>query len=77
MERYVMMKLRTANKNDFADIDGNKKIGVLFFQQNSKGVIEQKPCYFSENTEMVNFKELYANEQIFVPVNPNEVIITN
>lgn len=69
MERHVLMKLRNAVNTDFADDTGKKKIGVLYFEQSSTGALQPYPKYFSEQTDMLDFKTLYANKQIFVPVN--------
>ena len=70
MERHVMMKLRVAVATDFADQFDAKKIGVIYFHLSSSGSIESKPNYFNEKTDMKNFKQLYANKQIYVAVNP-------
>ncbi|WP_281238139.1 hypothetical protein [Flavobacterium praedii] len=62
------MNLRVAIKEDFADEYDNKKIGVLYFQQNHDGNMCTQPFYFNENTEIHNFRQLYSTGQIFVPV---------
>lgn len=72
MERHVLLNLRVATKEDFADEFGNKIIGVPYFEQSSTGVVQPTIKYFTENIDMQNFKELYACNQIFVMVNPNE-----
>lgn len=66
MERHVLLKLRAAKNTDFSDQFGNKKIGVPYFCKNSKGVIEQKINYFSNEMDLEIFRELYANNQIYV-----------
>lgn len=76
MKRYVLLNLRTAVNTDFADALGNKKIGAVYFCQNSIGIIETKINYFSENTDMLTFKQLYAKGQIFVIANPSEAETT-
>lgn len=72
MERNVLLTLRQANPNDFADSNGNKKQNVPYFEQNSLGFIEPQIRYFSETTDLDQFKKLYAGNQIFVMVNPHE-----
>lgn len=62
------MKIRLANKEDFADQFGRKKIGVIYFTQSITGAICTQPCYFSEETDVPTFKELYTRNQIYVPV---------
>lgn len=66
MERNVLLSLRVAMNTDFADQFGNKKLGVPYFEQNSKGVIEQKLRFFTNDTDLEHFKSLYANGQIWV-----------
>jgi hypothetical protein len=66
--KIVVMNLRVAIREDFADLYGNKKIGVLYFQQNHDGNMCTQPFYFNENTEIHNFRQLYSTGQIFVPV---------
>ncbi len=66
--KIVVMNLRVAIKEDFADEYDNKKIGVLYFQQNHDGNMCTQPFYFNENTEIHNFRQLYSTGQIFVPV---------
>jgi hypothetical protein len=72
MERYVFMKLRIANKDDFADQWQRKRIGAIYFQQSATGAIEKQPRYFTEETDLNTFRELYTHNQIYVPVNPFE-----
>lgn len=72
MDRYVFMKLRIANKDDFADQWQRKRIGAIYFQQSATGAIEKKPRYFTEETDLNTFRELYTHNQIYVPVNPFE-----
>lgn len=67
MKRYVFMKIRPANKDDFADQFGNKIIGAMYFCQSSTGAIEPQPRYFSEETDLNTFRELYTHNQIYVP----------
>jgi hypothetical protein len=68
METSVIMKLRVANRNDFADQVGNKKIGVLYFQQSYSGNFCTQPYYFSNETNLETFRELFATKQIWVPM---------
>lgn len=74
MERHVMMKLRIAQALDFSNQAGEKKIGTLYFQLNSEGVLERLPRYFTAETDLELFRQLYANKQIYVPVNPLDEI---
>lgn len=67
-ERFVIMKLRVANRDDFSDQFGNKRLGVMYFCKNKDGIIEKKPNYFKEDIDMITFKQLYANQQIYVPL---------
>ena len=86
MARYVFMKLRIANKDDFADQWGRKIIGAMYFRQSVTGAIEPQPRYFNEETDLDTFRELYTHNQIYVPerlfeeveiVEEKEELITN
>lgn len=68
MKRYVFMKIRLANKDDFADQWGRKKIGAIYFQQSVTGAICTQPFYFTEETDLDKFRELYTHNQIYVPL---------
>lgn len=68
MARYVFMKLREAKKEDFADLFGRKRIGTIYFQQSITGAICTQPFYFSEETNLEAFRELYTSCQIYVPI---------
>jgi hypothetical protein len=68
MTTKVIMQLRVATREDFADLYGNKRIGVMYFQQSQAGEMCTQPFYFNENTEIHNFRQLYSTSQIFVPV---------
>lgn len=70
MNRYVFMKLRPSNKDDFSDQWGRKRIGAMYFEQSATGAIQRKPCYFTEETDLVAFRELYIKNQIFVLIQP-------
>ena len=74
MERYVFMKLRLSNKDDFSDQFGNKRLGVIYFEQSVTGAIQKQPRYFTEETDLVVFRELYIKNQIYVPVRPFEEV---
>lgn len=63
------MKIRVANKDDFADQSGRKRIGAIYFHQSATGAIEKQPLYFTEETDLNTFRELYTHNQIYVPVN--------
>lgn len=69
MERHVLMKLRNGIATDFSDERGNKKQGVLYFEQSSTGALHPFPKYFSSETNELEFKILYSKKQIFVPMN--------
>ncbi|MFV8347284.1 hypothetical protein [Flavobacterium sp. ZB4P13] len=66
--KIVVMNLRVANRDDFSDQQGRKRIGTMYFQQSITGAICTKPFYFTENTDLTAFKILYASNQIYVPV---------
>jgi hypothetical protein len=68
MARYVFMKLREAKKEDFADQWGRKRIGAIYFQQSVTGAICTQPFYFTEETDLLTFRELYTHNQIYVPL---------
>lgn len=67
--KIVTLNLRIATANDFKTNSGEKKAGALYFQKNSKGDIEPYPLVLNEDTELQNFKNLFNNNQIFVPYN--------
>ena len=75
MNRYVIMKLRVSNKDDFADQFENKRIGTMYFEQSVTGAIQKQPKYFTNETDLATFRELYVNNQIYVAVNFDEVEI--
>jgi hypothetical protein len=66
--KIVVMNLRVANRDDFSDQWGRKRIGAMYFQQSITGSICTQPFYFTENTDLSVFKILYASNQIYVPV---------
>ena len=68
MKRYVFMKIRVANKEDFFDQWDKKKIGTIYFTQSATGAICTQPCYFTEETDAGKFRELYTHNQIYVPL---------
>ena len=68
MGKIAVMKLRIAIATDFANKDKSKKIGTLYFQQSVTGEIEPQPQYFTNNTDMSQFKLLYSKNQIYVPM---------
>ena len=68
MKRYVFMKIRPAIKEDFFDQWDRKKIGTIYFTQSVSGAICKQPCYFTEETDVGKFRELYTHNQIYVPV---------
>lgn len=71
--RHVLIKLRLANKDDFSNELGQKKYGTVYFEENSNGIVERSIKYFNLNTDLLQFKKLYANNQIYVMENGNEV----
>lgn len=67
MTAEITMKLRPAVNTDFSDLAGNKKIGAMYFQFSKlRNEFDKMPYYFNENTNIANFRELYAKGQIFV-----------
>ncbi|MBS7231714.1 hypothetical protein KHA90_11820 [Flavobacterium psychroterrae] len=62
------MKIRVANKDDFADQWNHKKIGAIYFEQSITGTICTQPFYFTEETDINKFRELYTHNQIYVPL---------
>lgn len=72
MERNILLTLRPAIASDFAYENGTKKIGVAYFEQASTGVIQPTIKYFTEETNINHFKQLYAYGQIWVMDNPNK-----
>ena len=64
----VKMNLRVANRDDFSDQWGQKRIGTMYFQQSITGTICTQPFYFTDNTDLETFRALYASNQIYVPV---------
>lgn len=66
--RHVLVEMKPAVKEDFANADGSKKINVLYFQQSITGMIEKQACYFTLETDLTKFRELYACGQIWVPI---------
>jgi hypothetical protein len=67
MKRYVLMKLRIANKDDFFDQWDKKRLGTIYFLQSATGEICTQPYYFTEETDKDTFRELYTHNQIYVP----------
>jgi hypothetical protein len=67
MKPKLIVQLRQAVKEDFSNPDESKKLNVLYFHQSYYGAIETKPHYFTAETNMREFKTLYAAGQIFVP----------
>lgn len=67
MNRYVFMKLRVANKDDFFDQWDKKRLGTIYFQQSATGAICTQPYYFTEETDKATFRELYTHNQLYVP----------
>lgn len=67
MTAEITMKLRPAVNTDFSDLAGNKKIGAMYFQFSKiRNEFDLQPYYFNQNTNIYDFKELYANGQIYV-----------
>lgn len=62
----ITLKLRSAIRDDFTDQWDNKRIGTAYFCKNKDGILESRVYYFHENVDMMNFKTLYANGQLFV-----------
>lgn len=60
------VKVRKANKDDFSNPDGSKKVDVTYFLQSYYGAIEAKKCVFNFQTNMYDFKTFYASKQVYV-----------
>lgn len=73
MERYVLISLRIATKEDFFESNNERKTNIPYLYKNSLGVIEKKIYYFNENTDIDTFRACYAHSQIYVFDNPTEV----
>jgi hypothetical protein len=73
MIRHAFLELRTAIASDFND-NGKMKLNAIYFEQNADGSIQNKIRYLNNETDKTNFKMLFDNKQIFVFVNPDEVI---
>lgn len=66
MNKTEAAKLRKGTKEDFANPNGTKKLNTVFYHQSYYGLMETKKHHFKENTNMYEFKTLYAAGQIFV-----------
>ncbi|MRX40603.1 hypothetical protein GJU43_15050 [Flavobacterium sp. LC2016-23] len=64
--KAVILNLRVARREDFADELGQKKFGCMYFEQSFDGSFCNQPFFFHENTNMESFRELYATKQIWV-----------
>jgi hypothetical protein len=73
MERHVLIQLRVAVVSDFANEDNSKKIGAPYFEQASSRVIQPVVKYFTNETDIDQFKNLFNAGQIYVMKTPNEV----
>lgn len=64
------VELRLATKEDFPASNGRPVFNSQpYYCLQSTGVSFDKKLYlFNENTDLNTFKELYANQQIYVPV---------
>lgn len=62
----ITLKLRPAIRDDFTDQWNNKRIGTAYFCKNRAGILEDRVYYFYENVDMLTFKTLCANGQLFV-----------
>ncbi len=76
MKRFAIIELRPGIATDFSNEDKTKKIGQLYFRQSSTGKIEPTIQVFSEDTNMLEFKQLYAANQIYVFANTNDITST-
>jgi hypothetical protein len=41
----------------------------MYFEQSATGKIQTTPKYFTAQTDLTAFRELYVNNQIYVPEN--------
>lgn len=67
MNKDEAAKVRKCTKEDFANPDGTKKLNTVFYHQSYYGIIETRKHHFTTQTNMHEFKTLYAAGQIFVP----------
>lgn len=66
--QQVTLNVRIATAKDFANENNTQKYGAVYMHQSKTGTIEPELHLFSEQTDMKTFKQLYARQQIFVPM---------
>ncbi|WP_445714150.1 hypothetical protein [Flavobacterium sp.] len=64
--RCVTFRTRVATKNDVSDSNGKPLFGVNYFCLRSDGTFDSKMYVLDENTDIDEFKTLYAYGQIYV-----------
>jgi hypothetical protein len=73
MKKKAIINIRVALPLDFSDENGKKKYGTPYFEMNSLGVIQNYIKYFSTETDLNQFKQLYKYGQIYVFYNGTEI----
>jgi hypothetical protein len=71
---YVIARLKTAEKQDFSHSDGSKRLNVPYFCKGANGEMQSKMYFFSDDTDINDFKILYSNNQVFVFSDPTEPV---
>jgi hypothetical protein len=69
---YLIAKLRTGVKEDFFYSDNTKRQNIPYFCKGANGEMQSKIYFFSDDTDVIYFKMLYAYNQIFVFADPTE-----
>lgn len=68
MEKTVKMKLRVAIGSDFKTYDDKPFYGKMYFLfSKERNEFDDKPYYFTENTDKEDFRKLYQANQVYVP----------
>ena len=65
----VTLMLRPATAADFNTRDGKPKTGMMFFYQSSNGHIETTPHFLNDDTNLIDFKNLFNHGQVYVAKN--------
>lgn len=73
--RCVTFRTRVATKQDVSDSNGQPLFGTPYFCLRSDGTFDSKMYVFDENTDLDEFKTLYAYGQIYVLANEIENIL--
>lgn len=64
--RHILLQLKVAQAKDLHNLDNTMKVGVMYFEQLANGVIYPKAKYLSPNTNMPEFRKMFAHKQIWV-----------